>query len=197
MPRNWFQHQWLASGTPRQQQAWQILESLLLTLHPFTPVLAGTIPLNIDIPGSDLDLLCRYEVESDFVRLITQHFQNHPQFRMRRKVHQGQLSLVVSFLLQDQAMEIFAQNRPVWEQNGFRHMVVEARLLSLGGPSAQAGIRQLKREGLKTEPAFACWFGLPGHDPYQTLYDLSFLKLEELRSYLAQHGRQDMPVLPK
>ena len=45
-------------------------------------------------------------------------------------------------------------------------MVVEARLLELGGDPARQAIRRLKQSGLKTEPAFARYFQLEG-DAYQ------------------------------
>ena len=62
-------------------------------------------------------------------------------------------------------------------------MVVEARLLRHGGPEVRHKIRQLKGQGLKTEPAFAAVFGLPG-DPYQTLLALAELPEDTLISVL-------------
>ena len=47
-------------GTATQQDAYHPLEALrIFPLHgPFDPMLAGTIPLDMDIPGSDLDMVC-------------------------------------------------------------------------------------------------------------------------------------------
>lgn len=59
--------------------------------------------------------------------------------------------------------------------NGFRHMVVEQRILSIpDGENADRirnRIRQMKRSGWKTEPAFAAVLGLEG-DPYALLLEL-------------------------
>ena len=68
-------------------------------------------------------------------------------------------------------VEIFGQDRPVTEQWGFRPMVVEARLLDLGGPGFRNAILALRHQGLKTEPAFARLLGLGG-DPYAAVLTL-------------------------
>ncbi|MFQ5796001.1 MAG: DUF4269 domain-containing protein, partial [Candidatus Bipolaricaulia bacterium] len=71
------------------------------------------------------------------------------------------------------------------DQNAYRHMAVEARLLAIGGEQARQEIRRLKRTGLKTEPAFACYFNLEG-DPYQVLLQLATLSDDELRAVINQ-----------
>jgi Domain of unknown function (DUF4269) len=62
-------------------------------------------------------------------------------------------------------------------------MIVEARLLEMGGQDARRAIRQMKNAGLKTEPAFACYFKIKG-DPYEALLELSSLSEEELRKFI-------------
>jgi hypothetical protein len=59
---NWPDIACLQTGTPRQRQAHAVLLSLNLptALNDFDPVLAGTVPLAIDVAGSHLDL--SYEV---------------------------------------------------------------------------------------------------------------------------------------
>lgn len=80
-------------------------------------------------------------------------------------------------------VQIFAQPRPVIEQNAYRHMVVEARLLEIGSARAREAVRALNKAGLKTEPAFARYFHLEG-DPYATLLELERLNADELRRRL-------------
>ena len=46
-------------------------------------------------------------------------------------------------------------------------------------PEAREAIRALKRDGLKTEPAFGQYFGIMG-DPYAALLDLAALDDETL-----------------
>ncbi|MNN88477.1 hypothetical protein D3C81_2061670 [compost metagenome] len=68
-------------------------------------------------------------------------------------------------------VELFAQPVPTRSQNGYRHMMVEARLLKLFGESFKRSVIELKQNGVKTEPAFARLLNLEG-DPYSQLLDL-------------------------
>ena len=53
----------LFHGTATQQAAYHTLEAFRVfpLPDPFDPMLAGIIPLDIDIPGSDLDMVCSVE----------------------------------------------------------------------------------------------------------------------------------------
>ena len=71
---------------------------------------------------------------------------------------------------------------PVEEQNAYRHLNVMSRLSVLGGKEFKYTVRELKQEGLKTEPALAKLLGLRG-DPYQAILELEEFddfELEEL-----------------
>lgn len=149
-------------------------------LHSYTPVLAGTFPLAIDIETSDLDIICCAADLTVFARRVTEIFGKHTGFRIAHKVIRDDPCVVANFHFQGFEIEIFGQNRPVEQQNAYRHMQVEARLLELGGDAARQGIRRLKQNGLKTEPAFARYFDLEG-DPYDTLLRLADLDDEELK----------------
>ncbi len=52
-----------------------------------------------------------------------------------------------------------------------RHFQIERRLLALFGVDFQSRVVALKRQGIKTEPAFAALLKLPG-DPYEALLTL-------------------------
>jgi GNAT superfamily N-acetyltransferase len=80
-------------------------------------------------------------------------------------------ALVASFSSEGLALEVFCQDLPVTQQHAFRHMVIEGRLLVLGGEALRDKIVALKRAGTKTEPAFAAVLGLSG-DPYAALLRL-------------------------
>ncbi|WP_315817765.1 DUF4269 domain-containing protein [Paraflavitalea speifideaquila] len=51
---------YLQQGTGRQQAAYHTLTThgVLTALAPYDPILVGTIPINIDIESSDLDIIC-------------------------------------------------------------------------------------------------------------------------------------------
>jgi hypothetical protein len=53
---------YLKTGNARQQRAYDVLTNhrILAQLAPFSPVLVGTIPINIDIESSDLDVICQW-----------------------------------------------------------------------------------------------------------------------------------------
>jgi hypothetical protein len=186
----WQDIAYLARGNQRQRRAYRALERLqvLHVLRDYTPVLVGTVPIAIDIAGSDLDVICEvYELDV-FERLVVRAFGQQKGFRLKRK-RINDLPVVVANFEAEFPIEIFGQPRPVREQNAYRHMDVQARLLALGGDQARREIVRLKRAGLKTEPAFARYFGLQG-DPFQTLLELSLLDEQELCAKIENSVRE-------
>jgi hypothetical protein len=185
MPKDWRDLTYLLQGTATQQAAYHALEALRVSalLGAFDPVLAGTIPLDIDIPGSDLDIVC-YAADVDaFAQHLQDTFGHFTPFVLRRKIVDGLPTVIAQFTYQGFPIEIFGQPCPVTAQHAFRHLVVEERLLRHGGVGVRQQIRHLKVQGLKTEPAFAVVFALPG-DPYHTLLQLVELSEAELVSVI-------------
>ena len=175
MMLHWQDIAYLATGTARQKDAANTLMELALMerLAAYTPVVIGTIPLDIDVPGSDLDIACHAPFPDDFMATLTTCYGTLPGFRMKRKIIRDIPSVVAEFRHADLDVQVFAQPQPVTQQYGYRHMLVEAKLLAFAGPSARNAIRGLKLAGLPTEPAFARYFRLEG-DPYDRLWSLSF-----------------------
>ena len=178
----WQDISYLLDGNERQRAAYNALRSLRVfsILRDYSPVLVGTIPIAIDIDESDLDIVCKAVDLAAFEQRLTAAFGQWEGFRIKKKPVKGVPSVVASFFHAGFWIEIFAQPRPVWEQSAYRHMVVEARLLAIGGEQTRRAIRRLKRSGLKTEPAFACHFEIDG-DSYEALLQLSRLSVDELR----------------
>lgn len=178
----------LAAGTPRQREAVATLRALGLfdLLAAFEPILAGTVPLDIDIEGSDLDILCR-AADFDALERALHPYRLQPGFAVQRTVVRDRPTLLASWTNTTFPIELFGQNRSILEQEGYRHLIVEARLLSIGGDVLRAEIRGLKRAGLKTEPAFAEWLGLAG-DPYDALLELEGWGDAELRALVSGAG---------
>jgi hypothetical protein len=177
----WQDVSYLLDGNERQREAYHALQRLQVfdVLRDYAPVLVGTIPIAIDVVESDLDIVCEAHDLDAFQHDVTVAFGQEEGFRVKRSLKRGIPSVVAKF----QAgfpIEIFGQPLPVTEQNAYRHLVVEARLLAIGGEQARREIKQLKRSGLKTEPAFARHFNLEG-DSYKALLELSRLGEHALR----------------
>lgn len=178
---------YLQHGSKRQQAAYQALRSsgLFEKLVHYTPLLAGTIPLGLDRPDSDLDILCEVHNRWQFSQQVEALFDRLPGFRQAEKTGDDQGVVLVHFSYAGFPVEIFGQPTPVTSQRAYRHMHIEARLLRLGGETAYRAIWDLRAAGLKTEPAFAQYFRLPG-DPYLTLLELQRLDDKALTEYLQQ-----------
>ncbi|MDA8346179.1 MAG: DUF4269 domain-containing protein [Thermaerobacter sp.] len=144
---------------------------VLRVLSPFEPVLAGTLPLGVDVPGSDADILCVLRPEHLFLSAV-HSFSRFPHFSLRRSVRCGRPTAVCRFRAGDLSIEVFAQAGPLASQRGYRHLEVEHRLLSMGGEGLRERVMELRRSGMKTEPAFAHLLGLPG-DPYEAMHEIS------------------------
>ena len=152
-----------------------VVTELLEVLAPFHPLVAGTFPLGIHTDSSDLDVLCEVHDFAQFVDVVTRAFGACDGFTVNEPV--------VTFVLHGTPVELFAQNVPAYAQHGFRHLVVEARLLRLGGAVLRERVVALKRAGVKTEPAFAEVLRLSG-DPYEALLTLEAASDERLRELL-------------
>jgi len=66
-------------------------------------------------------------------------------------------------------------------QAGWRHFIVEQRLLQLAGDALRDRVLTLRQNAARTEPAFAVALGLRG-DAYAELYRLAQAPDAELRS---------------
>ncbi|MFV1852890.1 MAG: DUF4269 domain-containing protein [Porticoccaceae bacterium] len=159
--------------------------ALLERLAAFDPVIVGTLPLAIDTPSSDIDILCEVSDFDAFQDVATKAFGTLEGFGIhaRQATPHVPEALVMRFDLDGLPIEIFATNRPSIEQYGFIHMLVEARIIALLGDGFADQVRRLKGAGVKTEPAFAQILGLEG-DPYIALAEMAALSPDQMREEL-------------
>lgn len=80
--------------------------------------------------------------------------------------------VIAGFVAHGWAFEVFASPASVEIQPGWLHFTVERRLLELGGDALRDAVMLLRRQGLKTEPAFAEVLGLV-RDPYAAMLSLA------------------------
>jgi hypothetical protein len=178
---------YLSGGNERQKAAYTLMDELQIIeiLNPFNPILVGTIPINIDIPESDLDIICEVNDNdfSKFEELVWRSFYPLDQFRYSIRTVNGMNNYVANFIYKSWEFEIFGQPLPTHLQNGYKHVMIEYRILHLLGTDGNEQIRALKRKGLKTEPAFAQLLNLEG-DPYDRLLELFEYSDEALKGLL-------------
>jgi hypothetical protein len=176
---------YLLSGDDTQKKAYQTITrlSIMQLLKPYQPTLTGTIPLRLNIQDSDLDIICEVKDFKLFQEILTRHFAHHKGFVVNQYDINQIPSLVSNFDYNQFPIEVFAQPVKVTEQNAYRHLIAEYNLLTIGGEPARKRILSLKQSGMKTEPAFAHYFGING-DPYQRMRELSYMNPEELTNYL-------------
>ena len=144
------------------------------------PVLAGTLPLGLDVATSDLDVICEVNDLDRFANRLARAFGRRAGFRVRLRSAGSRPTVVARFREAGLPVEVFARARPARAQRAVRHLRVEARLLELHGEPLRLCARALKARGVKTEPAFARCLGLAG-DPYLALLELERATNAELR----------------
>lgn len=164
---------YLAKGTAMQKQAYVVLSKhgVIQRLNQYNPILAGTIPINIAIDGSDLDIICYFKIKDEFEISLKVNFSNCNNFKLTNAIINGKETVIANFDLDNWPIEVFGQAIPTKQQAAYRHMIVEHRLLQQHGESLRQQIIMLKQQGYKTEPAFAKILGLTGN-PYEALLTL-------------------------
>jgi hypothetical protein len=163
--------EYLKNGNERQQKAFEILKKyeIFEKLDAYFPVLAGTIPIEIDIEGSDLDIICQVNLQFQdaFMESVRSFIPNNTEVHIENVTVNDEKSVVVNFALEGFLIEIFGQNKPALQQNAYRHMIAEYKILQEKGENFKHKIIKLKKKGIKTEPAFGLLLGL--EHPYEDL----------------------------
>jgi len=160
---------YLKLGNKKQQQVYRIIteNKVFDKLARFKPILAGTIPIEIDTDESDLDIICYWIDQQEFKNTLAE-FSKHHDYVLEEKLKKGYKTIIARFKIDNFQFEIFGQNRPTKEQEAYRHMIVEYRIIQQKGDKFKQQIIDLKRKGIKTEPAFGMLLGL-GENPYLEL----------------------------
>jgi hypothetical protein len=176
----------LSVGNQRQQDAYRVLHEsgLLFMLSAHAAYPAGTVPIDVDLPDSDLDILCYSEDLNAFQVEMARQLEGiavngRTEWTYENHVLNQKAYVTCKLSLGLWPVEIFAQATPVYQQHAYLHMQVEWSLLQLWGEAGHREIRRLKQSGWKTEPAFAHVLGLEG-DPYIAMRDLASLQEPEL-----------------
>lgn len=169
---------YLKDGNEKQRLAHATISKLniLEILKQYRPIVVGTIPIEIDIPDSDLDIICNVDDLKDFQNLIQYNFRKCNEFS--DKIDDNHY--LAHFIFNELQIEIYAENKSTVLQNAYLHMIIENRLLNLFGSSFKGKVISLKLQGYKTEPAFGHILGL--NNAYEDLLELAKLSDNQLLS---------------
>ncbi len=163
----------IAIEAKKELNDWLRTSHLLKVLEKWDPLLSGSLPLKVDIPGSDLDILLSADhIDSASQQIsyqlitngITDHLEWH-EFNSR----QGP-ALVATIKSTPIPIELFLSTQPTRQQHGHRHLITEYQLLVEHGEPLRQKVITLKMAGLSTEEAFAAALGITG-DPYAALVE--------------------------
>ena len=165
--------EYLKLGNARQKAFYKLLvkHNIFEKLSEFNPTLVGSVPIGIDIEGSDLDIICEWRGKMNFINTLKANFSSKHEFLYREVVKNEMETVICSFQIDNVKFEVFGQNRPIKEQQAYRHLLIEYRILMEKGEEFMGKIIELKKLGYKTEPAFAAILCIEG-DSYQAILDL-------------------------
>lgn len=164
---------YLKEGNKRQRELYRLLESynILEQLEEFDPIVVGTIPIEIDIESSDVDIVLYAENSDTLITILKDRFSGWDAFQIISTEGEKPVT-VCNFILENTSFELYGTTIPTDQQPGYIHMVKECEILRREGSEFRQEVIELKRQGIKTEPAFCRLLGLTGEDPYQELLEL-------------------------
>ncbi|MCL6217606.1 DUF4269 domain-containing protein [Zunongwangia sp. M21534] len=147
---------YLKHGSTIQQLAYHELSVLKImwVLDEFHPVLTGTIPLDIAISSSDLDISCTVKNHDEFKQKLFKNYAEQSDFSFKTTSRFGETASICCFEGEHFKIEIFGQHLEVTQQNAYRHMIIDHKILKENDNNFSREIIKLKREGLKNRACF-------------------------------------------
>lgn len=143
------------------------------------PALAGSLPLDLALDESDLDIISYSPDLKTFSGILRSEFGELEGFQSSRGISLGVATLMTKFSFAGEDYEIFTQNVLVPRQNAVVHLLVEERILQLGGSAFREKVWLARLRGLKTEPAFGEVLQLK--DPHRELLTFEDMSDAELK----------------
>ena len=143
------------------------------------PALVGSLPLDLALDSSDIDIVVYATDLKSFGSVLKIEFGDLEYFRSSRGIVLGIPTLMTEFAFSGETYEIFSQATLVPRQNAVIHLLVEERLLNLGGSEFRTQIMNERELGAITEIASGNVLGLA--DPYRELLALEDFSDNELR----------------
>lgn len=173
--------EYLKSGSEVQRRLYKCLKDIeiLNVFSLFDPIVVGTIPININIVGSDVDIICNVTDFAEFRSYVRMHFSRRKNFSDKTSDN----VYIAGFEYSHFIFEIYGEPNPTTEQNAYRHMLIEDRILNVAGDEFRDEIIRLKYAGYKTEPAFGLLLNF--QHPYEDLLDMEKMTDDELKKFVS------------
>jgi len=94
---------YLKRGNIKQQNSYKVLKELDIfnVLRKFNPILVGTIPINIDIENSDLDIVCEVYDFKEFQKIVEDRYSMFSKFHISNNSTDNETILTVNFYVED------------------------------------------------------------------------------------------------
>jgi hypothetical protein len=123
--------EYLKIGNEKQKCVYHLLirYQILAILCPFDPIVVGTIPIEIDIESSDIDIICYVIDEREFIEKVTSSFSDKKGFKLKQHCGPDHNAVLANFRVDGFAIEIFGQNLPTRQQVSYKHMLIEYNVL--------------------------------------------------------------------
>lgn len=144
--------------------------------------ITGTHPIGVALPEADIDVSVSYQPQ-DQLKLLEwiQNFQGqviNPLLQIQNDM------MVFRFIYDQRLYEFYMSPEPLLEQNAYRHMNIEMRLLKIFGSSLREKVMASKTSGTNTEYAFlhSLGFKTSPTDAFRDLYQLESWSDKKLSS---------------
>lgn len=162
---------YLQKGNNVQKKAYEAMNNLgiMEDLSEYNPILCGTVPIGIDIPRSDLDIIMEVFDPNQFEKQVKSLYQDKEKFTYKNTTIRDNPVSKANFYYDGFEFELFGQPQLVTKQYAYLHMVIENFIIS-HQPILKEKVKSLKMQGYKTEPAFCKVLGLEG-DSYERLIE--------------------------
>jgi hypothetical protein len=104
----------MKKGTDRQQKAYAVIMELdiLNDMNTYHPVLCGTLPIGIDITGSDLDIIMEVQELAPFEELIQTLYNKKDGFTIKRKTINGKEVVMANFTFSGFVLSLSCLDKP-------------------------------------------------------------------------------------
>lgn len=163
-------------------KVWSAIQNcrVLEFLKDFHPLIAGTYPLGVSQPTSDVDVLLTsndFSLILDIVQIRWGHCEN---FHFKKSKLDDMETLIINFSFQNIPFELFVQNIESVKQKAYRHFLAEEKLLKYKSAEFKEKILRIRSKGVKTEPAFAQALGVDGN-PFEELLKIQTMYIEKIK----------------